>query len=221
MSGIEVAGLVLGAIPILVSALEAFIKGVSTIKKWMRYKTELKNLLRALITDVLVEKLGKNRQSNESSRIGYSARTYGYLQTVDDMNNAIEEFKRRLKLGKDGQIQFNDTNTLKTQYKILKFSLSWPAYGDLIERVRKDNYTLSQLTRQSLALEAPRACRCRRAPDFKTVRDCARVVYNILRSGWKCSCVESHCVNLRLEARIDAVDSQQEEYEAAATPPRF
>nr|KMM63837.1 hypothetical protein CPAG_00191 [Coccidioides posadasii RMSCC 3488] len=200
MSGIEVAGLVLGAIPILVSALEAFIKGVSTIKKWMRYKTELKNLLRALITD---------------------ARTYGYLQTVDDMNNAIEEFKRRLKLGKDGQIQFNDTNTLKTQYKILKFSLSWPAYGDLIERVRKDNYTLSQLTRQSLALEAPRACRCRRAPDFKTVRDCARVVYNILRSGWKCSCVESHCVNLRLEARIDAVDSQQEEYEAAATPPRF
>ncbi|KMU89300.1 hypothetical protein CIHG_06972 [Coccidioides immitis H538.4] len=131
MSGIEVAGLVLGAIPILVSALEAFIKGVSTIKKLMRYKTELKNLLRALITEYdifrnsceeLLEGLApasriaqllqcpggeawKEPPIERKLKDRLQRSYFGYLQTVDDMNDAIEEFKRRLKLGKDGQVR--------------------------------------------------------------------------------------------------------------------
>jgi hypothetical protein len=134
MSGVEVAGLVLGAIPLLVSGLESYIKGVATIKRYFKYKNELKSLLRTLTTeydifrnscemlleglvhahkmtlllkdpggnlwkDPFIERKLKNRL--QSSYVGY-------LQTVDDMELAVEEFKARLKLGPDGKVRHND-----------------------------------------------------------------------------------------------------------------
>ena len=51
MSGVEAAGLILGALPLVVSGLESYIEGVATIKRYFRYKNELKSLLRALTTE--------------------------------------------------------------------------------------------------------------------------------------------------------------------------
>ena len=48
ISGIEVAGLVLGAIPLVISALEHYAEGVDTVRRWWRYKREL-NLLAVLL----------------------------------------------------------------------------------------------------------------------------------------------------------------------------
>ena len=48
MSGIEVAGLVLGAFPIVVSGLQHFTEGVETIKSWKRYQRQLKIYSRTL-----------------------------------------------------------------------------------------------------------------------------------------------------------------------------
>ena len=48
MSGIEVAGLVLGAFPIVISGLHHFIEGVETIKTWKRYQRELSRHSRSL-----------------------------------------------------------------------------------------------------------------------------------------------------------------------------
>jgi hypothetical protein len=45
MSGLEVAGLVLGALPLVISALEHYAKGVQTAKRYFRYKSELKALI--------------------------------------------------------------------------------------------------------------------------------------------------------------------------------
>jgi hypothetical protein len=91
-----------------------------------------------------------------------------------------------------------------------------------MDRIKQDNQTLSQLTKQSLRLELPRARRNRRTPDFKGVRDSARSVYAILRSGWMCGCQGSHTANLRLESRTDDdVESDQEEDELAVKQPRF
>lgn len=51
MSGIELAGLVLGAIPVVVAGLESYIKGVATIKRYSKYKNELKSLRTSLTTE--------------------------------------------------------------------------------------------------------------------------------------------------------------------------
>ncbi|KAK0744889.1 hypothetical protein B0T21DRAFT_94730 [Apiosordaria backusii] len=51
MSGFEVAGIVLGSVPIVVSALQLYVKGASTINR-LRFATkELKSLTRNLQTE--------------------------------------------------------------------------------------------------------------------------------------------------------------------------
>ncbi len=48
MSGFEVAGIVLGTIPLLIAALEHCHDGVTTIQRWRRYQRERQNLARIL-----------------------------------------------------------------------------------------------------------------------------------------------------------------------------
>lgn len=45
MSGFEVVGVVLGTIPLLISALEHYRHGASSIRIWRRYDRELKSLI--------------------------------------------------------------------------------------------------------------------------------------------------------------------------------
>lgn len=51
MSGFEVAGLVLGAIPIVVSGLELSIKGISTLNRWRAYRRHIDDLILDLETE--------------------------------------------------------------------------------------------------------------------------------------------------------------------------
>lgn len=51
MSGFEIAGIVLGTIPLLISALEHYHDGVSTMQRWRRYQRERQNLVRILRTE--------------------------------------------------------------------------------------------------------------------------------------------------------------------------
>ena len=87
-------------------------------------------------------------------------------------------------------------------------------------RIRQDNQTLGQLTKQSLRLEPSRVRRHRRVPDFNGVRDSAKSVYTTLRSGWRCGCQSSHTANLRLESRTD-IESDSEDDDQASSLPRF
>ena len=88
-------------------------------------------------------------------------------------------------------------------------------------RIRQDNQTLSRLTKQSLRLEVSRVKKYRHVPDFKGVRYCAKSVFDTLSSGWKCSCQGPHTANLRLESRIEDVESDPEKDGLAMEQPRF
>jgi len=50
-SGIEVVGLVLAVLPLIISALEHYEEGVSTIDKFLRYKREIRSIIEALATE--------------------------------------------------------------------------------------------------------------------------------------------------------------------------
>ncbi|KAK2761692.1 hypothetical protein FQN54_001520 [Arachnomyces sp. PD_36] len=271
MSGVEAAGLVLGAIPLIVVCLKTYIQGVATVKRYFKYKNELKSLLRALTTEydifrnnceelleglvqirtmaLLLQDPGGDRWKDamleEKLRNRLRGAYTGYLETVDDMNSVVEEFKGRLKL-RDGkvrcastaaphvsetklrltlmirtQVQFEDINTFKQEYKRLKFSLSKSTYEDLMVRIRRDNQTLNQLTKQSLSLEVSRARRYHRLPDFKCVRDCATSVYTTLHSSWACDCQVSHTTSLRLEFRTENAESDTDNDEGTFSQPCF
>ena len=51
MSGFEIVGVILGALPLVISALEHYAQGVSTAKRFWQYKLELKSLLRQIKTE--------------------------------------------------------------------------------------------------------------------------------------------------------------------------
>jgi hypothetical protein len=51
MSGLEVAGVVLGALPLVISALEHYVDGIQTAKRYFRYKSELRSLILQINTE--------------------------------------------------------------------------------------------------------------------------------------------------------------------------
>lgn len=50
-SGIEIVGVTLAVLPLIISALEHYEQGVSTIEKFFRYKREIRSIIEALATE--------------------------------------------------------------------------------------------------------------------------------------------------------------------------
>lgn len=51
MSWLEAVSVVLGGIPLIISALEHYGDGVSAVQRWRKYKRELKSIARSLKTE--------------------------------------------------------------------------------------------------------------------------------------------------------------------------
>lgn len=51
MSGLEAAGVVLGALPLVISALEHYANGINTAKRFWRYKSEVRSLMLQINTE--------------------------------------------------------------------------------------------------------------------------------------------------------------------------
>ncbi len=51
MSGVEVAGIVLGVLPLVISALEHYADGINTAKRFWRYKSEIRSLILQINTE--------------------------------------------------------------------------------------------------------------------------------------------------------------------------
>ena len=51
MSGLEVAGVVLGSLPLVISALEHYANGINTAKRFWRYKSEIQSLILQVNTE--------------------------------------------------------------------------------------------------------------------------------------------------------------------------
>lgn len=131
MSGVEIAGLILGGFPIVIHTLERYSEGVQSVKRFFRYRREFRSLIRRLGLEVeifrniceellnglvpadqIVDMLDTPGGSAWSDpRVGQLLkrrlrRSYtGYLSTVKDMILAVEEFKIRLKVKEVGEVR--------------------------------------------------------------------------------------------------------------------
>ncbi|OCL02071.1 hypothetical protein AOQ84DRAFT_424460 [Glonium stellatum] len=243
MSGFEAVGVILGVLPLIISALEHYAQGVSTAKRFWQYKSELKSLLRSIRTEkdiflntcetlltgiVRVDQMSlfleypegqlwHDLEIEEKLEERLKGAYAGYSETVEDMNTVLGKFMEKLKLDPAGKVQFSDPNAFKKEFKRLKFSISRSAYEDLLNKIRQNNVTLSQLTKQSITLESTRAACRRSSPNFRAVQDYAKSVYTILRSSWQCGCQAPHTVSLRLEPRCTTIPASTPSPNLAAT----
>lgn len=124
MSGIEVAGLVLGAIPLVIAAFDVYKGTVSKVSKWRRYTREVDRIVRSLRLEharleSICEKLlgglvpgteieammkdpsgplwkAKDLHEKMGGRLWKSGPDF--MGTIEDINHAIDEIKIKLNL---------------------------------------------------------------------------------------------------------------------------
>ena len=131
MSGVEAAGFVLAAIPLLISACEHYVEGVSTIKRWHKYKNELKLMRLTLNTeytifrdtcekllDGLVQPEDLEALINDPGGIAWSDSGLGrrlkerlqdsydvYMETVKQLTAAVKDVQDKLGLDENGTVR--------------------------------------------------------------------------------------------------------------------
>ena len=241
MSGIEVAGLVLGAIPLILAGLELYSNGISITKRYWRYREEFKSLVVELrcehtmcvnsinmlligvmpakeMAEFLVDPCnndkwkGKKFDKRLRERLGPS---YGsYMDTMAQINNTTNIFQQRLKLDSSGKPQFEDPKAFKEHYKRLKFSLDKKDYSDLMNKLRQSNSSLHRMTTQTISiqnLQSSTKPERKSIPNFNAINEKAQGFYSALCSGWKCPCHADHSVSLRLEPRMGDVSSDDDD----------
>lgn len=131
MSGLEVAGLVLGSIPLVISALEHYKEGLRSVQIWRKYAREINSLTRQLrmqhniltnVCETLLEDLGLGSRVDAMIEAPFGPmwqdadtrqklrrrlhRDFNLFEdTVKDMGEAIDEVKKKLDLGPDGKVR--------------------------------------------------------------------------------------------------------------------
>lgn len=124
MSGIEIAGLVLGAIPLVIAAFDVYKGTVSKVSKWRRYTREVDRIVRSLrleharlesicekllgglVPGIEIEAMMKDpsgplwKAESLHDKMGMRLWKSGedFIGTIEDINNAIDEIKIKLNL---------------------------------------------------------------------------------------------------------------------------
>lgn len=130
MSGFEVVGVVLGTIPLVISALEHLQGGLSAIGRWRSYKNELRSLDRTLKNEnaiftntcrILLSgvvdrteyeelvrdpfgKLWSSAKIKDQIALRLGTDLERFKDTVLDMDVAISALKSKLGLNQEGQV---------------------------------------------------------------------------------------------------------------------
>lgn len=127
MSGLEVAGVVLGALPLVLSELEHYANGVASFKRYRRYRIHLQSMIDAVKTQkvifedtleqlvtgiVRIEEManfiadpGSRSVMIEPSLKKRLAGSYDvYFANVDGMCTALAVIMNKLALGADGKV---------------------------------------------------------------------------------------------------------------------
>ena len=216
MSGFEVAGIVLGSIPLLISALEHYDSGLSTIQRWRKHHRELQSLVRNLQTEEvklqnICEKLlvGAVPASEieamideprgalwrrETVQAKIQARLWKsypvFQDTVISILEAIEEIRIDIEPLEDGHVSVLRRGA---------FTLRHSRHATLLLDIRCGVTNLENLTDRNMELEPERRVRSQ-AKLFPILRDLSSSFYRALRASFACAC--THHVGLGLETRV-------------------
>ncbi|KAK3303044.1 uncharacterized protein B0T15DRAFT_568749 [Chaetomium strumarium] len=195
MSGFEVAGIVLGSIPLVISALEHYGEGLSTIQRWRKYKRELQSLVRNLQTERV-----KLQNVCEKLLVGIVPPS-DIEAMIDDplgglwRQDAVQK-RIQFRLWKSYDVFEATISDIKLRRGI--FTLKRSRYDDQLSTIRNGVSNLENLTDRNIELEPERRVRSQ-TKLFTVLRDMATSFHRALRSGFRCSC--KHDVGLGLQRR--------------------
>ncbi|KAJ2983179.1 hypothetical protein NUW58_g6293 [Xylaria curta] len=223
MSGFEVIGVVLGSIPLLISALEHYERGIKTIQIVRRRAKVMHSLATALSTEqtilrntcetllggiidpkhmkpLLAEPFGplwKNPdiEALVEQRLDHTLNDFKALAL--SMNEAVEEIRSKLSLGSDFELKIDDGAIGKKD--IIKIAIQFSTHEDSLKRLADINQKLDLLMTGNLRNEAYRKV-CIPEKLFNLLQTVSRGIYNALSSSLSCTCAQSHGVGFGLPA---------------------
>lgn len=124
------------------------------------------------------------------------------LNLLEEIASALGTLAYTIGFDSEGQPFPDFVQKRKRYWKRFSACLALKEHEALIFRVKHANGSLSDLVKNSLALELPRLHRRNQKASFRDVRDCAQRLHTALRSKWPCSCSAAHRAELRLERRV-------------------
>ncbi|GAB1314685.1 hypothetical protein MFIFM68171_04895 [Madurella fahalii] len=238
MSGFEVAGVVLGSLPIIVSALQLYSQGVKTLHNWRFYQRELKSLIRQLDTervklenvlDKLLIGIADQGQIEEMIRDPFGhlwrephihkrvrQRLWRSIEvfeaTVRDMQEAVDDIRTKLDIGLDGKAEWMGKVTMKRVLKPLAFVVQKASYQELIAQIRSGVSSLESLMALNIELEPERRKRSQ-GRLFKLIRQESGSIHHALRHVMHCACPNSHTVGMKMVTESHPVVPQDDDEE--------
>ncbi|KAF4846956.1 hypothetical protein CGCSCA4_v005962 [Colletotrichum siamense] len=212
MSGFEVAGVVLGTIPLVISALEHYKQGISTIRKWRNYDRELRSLTRNLETErvrfqdvcekllvglvpprqieTMVEHPFGPAWHEDKIQAKIEARLWRsfniFEEIVKDMGEATREMVTKLDLQPDGKIKWQEANFVIREFKRASFVLKRSDYAEQLETIKSGITNLESLIDRNIKMEPERKLRSQ-GRLMRLVREVSSSVYRALRFSFQCS----------------------------------
>ncbi|GAB1315508.1 hypothetical protein MFIFM68171_05718 [Madurella fahalii] len=223
MSGLEVAGVVLGILPLAVRALEGYMSVLSSMKhaqrnlralvrdletEQLRLQTTCEILLDGVAPPSVIDKLVRTpfgpgwKPYNDRLRLRLWTTFGKFEEQVVEMQEAAEELRAKLGLEADGSTKLTDRLTISRELKRgTSFTLRAKDYDKLLTRIKTANSVLHDLAGQNCSLEPTRRHRSQTRL-IRLTRELARSIFNaLLGSLAPCSCIGSHGVCLELEHR--------------------
>ena len=227
MSGVEAAGLVLGAIPLIVSAAEHYREGFEPLREWWKFETEFQSFveelevqdkifsnniekliqpyasdreMHAIINDRNLMAISPQLESNVQERLADSYKAY--MSVVKKVNGIVITLQDQLGI-KDGKIKWIDQDGWDKQLKKMRIAFSKKKYAQ-VKQLRVHNDDLARLLGQRDELGPARSTWGPKAfAEFlRRIEDRASSLHAALKAGWKgCGCASNHDARLLLEKR--------------------
>ncbi|RDW61414.1 hypothetical protein BP5796_11306 [Coleophoma crateriformis] len=228
LSGVEIAGLVLAAFPLVISAAEHYREGFEPLSKWKRFRTDFIGFLDAIdiekqlfeqvlerfliSADVPQEELHRFlTQPNHSgwdredlverleARLGPSLPAY--VSTIKTMNGLMKELEGLL-LIRDGEIEWASEGASRWDYQLKRIRLSFSKKGArTLLALETHNRKLRELLDSNDKLESVKATRKDTA--WANIFECIKVhaghLHSAISNSWRCGCTSPHMTALRLQ----------------------
>ncbi|KAH6623813.1 hypothetical protein F5144DRAFT_519275, partial [Chaetomium tenue] len=226
MSGFEVAGVVLGVLPLAVKAAKAYMDILSSMKdakrnlkalvhdletEQIRLETTCEVLLDGIVPHSLIDRpvrapLGPEwALYSDQLRLRLWTTSTKFEEQVSQMLGAVKELQAKLCMEADGSVcslpKLTDrVAILRELRRGASFSLKKKDYEEILTRIKTANSILHDLTGQNCGLETSRKHRSQ-ARLVALLRSLTRSIFKGLYSASTSCCAKSHTACLELEPR--------------------
>ncbi|ETS86232.1 hypothetical protein PFICI_00060 [Pestalotiopsis fici W106-1] len=237
MSGFEVAGIVLGVLPLAINTINSYRTTLSSIKtaqndlNWLRRDLEteqvrLQNTCELLLHDLvplsMVDTMLKDPFGADWAKYDDKLRerlwlSWGTFQAqVQLLSTAATELEKKLCVERNGAIRLNDYKKILRELRHkTSFTLKKGDYEALLSKIKSSNTVLHGLAQQDINMKSNRQHRSQ-ARVIKLLRGLSESIFNAMRSAVTCDCADAHKIGIELATRHAVLLPDDEEEEVAA-----